>query len=335
MAVVSRLKKQVGEQSLWDHLKREAESRFDLQIHKSTPINRGWLNQKWKIETNKGTYLLKQYNRERIKKYDFDTIRNALLTQNRCLKNGIPCPELLKHEGELLHESSNGELFTVMRYMDGNLIKPGEVNPQQMKSLGYATGKLHKLLNDGILPPKKDTIFNLPSIQGRIDHWNSVLVECDEKGLEYIRPLILLQKEATNKMINEDFESMNPGWCHRDLWVDNILFSKDSVTAILDFDRLNYDFVELDIGRIIISACLHKDTLNKKAVQAFIEGYNNTNEVSLERLIKSLRLVWYMESTWWVSVMVHEGEPPKRFAHEMIWLAQNLGDLEDILSWKK
>ncbi|MFE1245441.1 phosphotransferase [Fictibacillus sp. NPDC058756] len=334
MGVVS-FEKRAAEQSLWEHLKNDAECRFDLHIYKSMPIKRGWLNQKWKIETNKGTFLLKQYNRERIKKYDHDTIRTALQTQNRCLHHGVLCPELLELGGELLHESADNELYTIMRFMEGNLIKAGKADPQQMKSLGSAAGKLHKLLNDGTLPPKKETVFNLPSKQDRIDYWNSVLLECDEKDLTELRPLILFQKEATRKMVKEDFENLTPGWCHRDLWVDNILFSMDSVTAILDFDRMNYDYLELDIGRIIISACLHNDTLNREAVHAFIEGYCHTNELSLERLIKSLKLVWYMESTWWISVIEHEGEPPKRFAHEMNWLAQHLGKLEEILAWKK
>lgn len=42
-----------------------------------------------------------------------------------------------------------------------------------------------------------------------------------------------------------------------------------------------------------------------------------------------------MESTWWVSVDPHEGEPPKRFQHEMVWLAQHLEKLEKMLCWKK
>lgn len=334
MDVVS-LEKQTAERFLWEDLRKDAEDRFDLYINKNMPIKRGWLNQKWKIETNKGTFLLKQYNKERIKKYELDTIRTALQTQNRCFNHGVPCPELLEHGGVLLHQTSNGELYTIMRFMEGNLISAGNAKREQMKSLGSAIGRLHGLLNDKTLPPKKETMFNMPSIQDRIDYWDSVLLECDAKGLTELRPLILLQKEATSKMLKEYFDNLTPGWCHRDLWVDNILFSSDAVKAILDFDRMNYDFLELDIGRIIISACLHNDTLNREAVQAFIEGYCHTNELSLERVIKSLSLVWYMESTWWISVIEHEGEPPKRFAHEMIWLSQNLGKLEELLVWKK
>ena len=56
---------------------------------------------------------------------------------------------------------------------------------------------------------------------------------------------------------------------HRDLWVDNFLFYNDKVSAILDFDRMDYDYVELDIGRTVISCALHDGVLNKSLVASF------------------------------------------------------------------
>ncbi|MFG6496481.1 phosphotransferase [Fictibacillus sp. UD] len=320
---------------LWEHLKEEVQTRFGFQVMKSTQINRGYLNQKWKIETDQGIFLVKQYNKERIKKYDLKTIHTALRTQNRSFLADIPCPELLSNEGNLLHKSSSGELFTVMRFMKGSLIKPGEASPEQMESLGQEIGKLHRLLNDGTLPAKSKTVFQIPALQDRLDYWGSVGIQCEEQDLDHLRTLIELQRKATINMGTLQLEHLTPGWCHRDLWVDNLLFSGENITAILDFDRLDYDFIELDIGRIIISTCLHDDTINVEAVHAFLKGYGNTNKLSIERLVLSLKLVWYMESTWWVSVELHEGEPPKRFQHEMVWLAQHLDELEKMLGWKK
>ncbi|KZE68868.1 hypothetical protein AWM68_00920 [Fictibacillus phosphorivorans] len=323
------------ENSLWEHLKEEVQTCFGFQINKDTPIKRGYLNQKWKIETDRGVFLVKQYNKERLKKYELETIQTALHTQNRAFQRDIPCPELLSYRGNLLHESSNGERFTVMRFMEGSLIDPGEAAPEQMESLGQEVGKLHRLLNDGTLHPKSDTVFQIPSLKDRLEYWESVLLQCEERGLDEYRTRINLQKQATLNMKTIPFEHLTPCWCHRDLWVDNLLFSNENISAILDFDRLNYDFIELDIGRIIISTCLNQDTLNVEAVHAFKKGYNNTNKLSIERLVTSLQLVWYMESTWWVSVIPHEGEPPKRFQHEMMWLAQHLNELEKMLVWKK
>lgn len=325
----------ISNESLWTHLKEEAEARFGFEVDKCTPINRGWLNQKWKIETNQGVFLIKQYNKERMKKYDLQMIQSTLQTQNRLFSLGLVCPELLSYKGDLLQKSTEGERFTVMRFMEGMLNPPGNVSSEQMHSVGKEIGKLHALLNDGTLEAKSETVFKVPSIAERVEYWQSEINKCDEQGLDHVRSLMELQMAATLAFNIELFGNLTPGWCHRDLWVDNLLFSGDYISAILDFDRMNYDFLELDIGRLIISTCLQNNTLNRKAVQAFLKGYNNTNELSVERLVKALKLVWYMESTWWIDVTPHEGEPPKRFQQEMVWLARHLQQLERMMDWKK
>ncbi|WP_153239122.1 phosphotransferase enzyme family protein [Fictibacillus phosphorivorans] len=325
----------ISNESLWTHLKEEVETRFGFEVDKGTPINRGWLNQKWKIETNQGVFLIKQYNKERMKRYDLSTIQSALHTQNRLFSQGIACPELLMYKGELLQKSSQGERFTVMRFMEGSLVSPVNLMSKQIQSLGEEVGKLHTLLNDGTLSAKSETLFNIPSIEERVEYWQSEIHKCDEQGLDHIRSLMDLQKTATLALDLKQFNNLTPGWCHRDLWVDNLLFSEDHLSAILDFDRMNYDFLELDIGRLIISTCMKNNTLNREAVQAFLKGYNNTNELSVERLVISLRLVWYMESTWWIDINPHDGDPPKRFQQEMVWLARHLQQLENMMNGEK
>ncbi|MED1864880.1 phosphotransferase [Fictibacillus nanhaiensis] len=322
-------------ESLWTSLKKETEARFALKVEECTRINRGWLNQKWKIKTDQGVFLIKQYNKERMKRYDLQTIRSALHTQNRMFSKGLACPELLSYKGDLLQNSAEGERFTVMRFMEGMLNPPGNVSCEQMHSVGEEIGKLHALLNDGTLAAKSETVFKVPSIAERVEYWQSEINKCDEQGLDHVRSLMELQMAATLAFNIELFGNLTPGWCHRDLWVDNLLFSGDYISAILDFDRMNYDFLELDIGRLIISTCLQNNTLNRKAVQAFLKGYNNTNELSVERLVMSLKLVWYMESTWWIDVTPHEGEPPKRFQQEMVWLARHHEQLENMMKCGK
>ncbi|MGA4720919.1 phosphotransferase [Fictibacillus nanhaiensis] len=326
----------ISNESLWTHLKEEVETRFGFEVDKKgTPINRGWLNQKWKIETNQGVFLIKQYNKERMKRYDLSTIQSALHTQNRLFSQGIACPELLVYKGELLQKSSQGELFTVMRFMEGSIVSPGNLTSSQIQSLGEEVGKLHTLLNDGTLSAKSETLFKIPSIEERVEYWQSEIHKCDEQGLDHIRSLMDLQKTATLALDREQFNNLTRGWCHRDLWVDNLLFSENQLSAILDFDRMNYDYLELDIGRLIISTCLQNNTLNRKAVQAFLKGYNHTNELSVERLVISLKLVWYMESTWWIDIHPHEGEPPKRFQQEMVWLARHQHGLKKELEKRR
>jgi homoserine kinase type II len=38
------------------------QSLFNLKVEFSEEVNRGWLNLKWKIKTNRGDFLVKQFS---------------------------------------------------------------------------------------------------------------------------------------------------------------------------------------------------------------------------------------------------------------------------------
>lgn len=129
-----------------------------------------------------------------------------------------------------------------------------------------------------------------------------------------------------------DFDLNKAGWAHRDLWVDNLLFEEKKISAVLDFDRMKYDYPQLDIARAIISGALNEYELNVSLVQAFIEGYSEQHLIEKRSIIISLRMLWFMESTWWItsSMDLHSG-PSERFAKEMLWLSENQKELEFML----
>lgn len=142
---------------------------------------------------------------------------------------------------------------------------------------------------------------------------------------------IELQLRATEDINIEIFESLQLGWAHRDLWVDNLLFNDSQLTAILDFDRLNYEYPQLDVARAVMS-CALDDSLDVSLASAFIEGYSVERSVTDGYLTNSLHLLWYMESTWWINAnMDQHSQPPARFAKEMTWLAENRNNLRGLL----
>ncbi|MGR3778733.1 phosphotransferase [Bacillus paramycoides] len=315
-------------------LKEECENLFDLKIRKVTPINRGWLNLKWKLETDTGVYVLKQYNKDRYKLYDPDLLLQALQQQQRLHNNGVHCPKLLTHKNDILHTSKCNERFIVLEHKEGEIVSPGKVNKKQINSLGQMIGSMHKLLNDGSLIKGKNTQFVPPAQENRLLHWENKIKEANQLGKQDILPFIKLQKEVTKFVDTEPFQASIKGWAHRDLWVDNFLFHKDNVSAILDFDRMGYDYLDLDIGRAIISCALDDGKLNMELVVSFLEGYRKELDFSAGRIVQSIQMLWYMESTWWIHTNIDQHSvPPMRFAEEMIWIAENYGELHNVLAY--
>ncbi len=296
----------IVEETILDDLIKTFHHLFDLNVLESTPIKRGWLNLKWKITTDSGQFLLKQYNEKRYKMYNTEDLLFVFTQQVRLYNKGIRCPNLLSHNENILLESKNGERFMVMEFCQGKVISPGKANVHQMYDLGKETGKMHRLLNDGTLDIKDNPKFIPPCREERLEHWDSVWKQAKETDEIQLLTYIEAQRKATEDFNMGKFESLQLGWAHRDLWVDNLLFDNKGLTAILDFD---------------VSLAL-----------AFIEGYSEECSISEGYLTNALQLLWYMESTWWTNYYMNQHSlPPARFAKEMIWLAENQKNLSDLL----
>ncbi|MHA4413498.1 phosphotransferase [Bacillus cereus] len=317
---------------IFQELKVECETLFEFKIRNVIPIHRGWLNLKWKLETDAGDFVLKQYNQERYKMYNSDLLIQALQQQQRLHNNGVSCPKVLIYKNNVMHISKSDERFIVLEHKEGSLVSPGKVNQKEIHSLGQTIGYMHNLLNDGSLIKGENPKFVPPTKEARLKHWEDKRREVEKLGKEHILPYIKLQQEATQLVNTEQFHNSQRGWVHRDLWVDNFLFLNDKVSAILDFDRMDYDYVELDIGRVVISCALSDGVLNKSLVASFLEGYRNEVDFSVGNIVRAIQMLWYMESTWWIHAnMDQHSVPPSRFADEMNWIAENYGVLHNIL----
>lgn len=319
---------------IFQELKIECENLFEFKIRNAIPIHRGWLNLKWKLETDAGDFVLKQYNQERYKMYNSELLIQALQQQQRLYNNGVSCPRVLTYKNNVMHISKNDERFIVLEHKEGNLVSPGKVNQKEIHSLGQTIAHMHKLLNDGSLIKGENPKFVPPTKEARLKHWKDKRREAEKLGKEHILPYIKLQQEATQLVSAEQFHNSQRGWVHRDLWVDNFLFLNDKVSAILDFDRMDYDYVELDIGRVVISCALSGGVLNKSLVASFLEGYRNELDFPVGNIVRAIQMLWYMESTWWIHAnMDQHSVPPSRFADEMNWIAENYGALHNILAY--
>lgn len=318
---------------IFQELKVECETLFEFKIRNAIPIHRGWLNLKWKLETDAGDFVLKQYNQERYKMYNSDLLIQALQQRQRLHNNGVSCPRVLIYKNNVMHISKSDERFIVLEHKEGSLVSPGKVNQKEIHSLGQTIGYMHNLLNDGSLIKGENPKFVPPTKEARLKHWEEKMREVEKLGKEHILSYIKLQQEATQLVNTEQFHNSQRGWVHRDLWVDNFLFLNDKVSAILDFDRMDYDYVELDIGRVVISCALSDGVLNKSLVASFLEGYRNEVDFPVGNIVRAIQMLWYMESTWWIHAnMDQHSVPPSRFADEMNWIAENYGVLHNILA---
>jgi len=313
------------------------ERMFSIKVIEYAEINRGLLNLKWKVITNKGTLFIKQYNEERYPASNVkrtNRLNTALLIQKRLSEEGIRCPHILTSNGEVILRTKQNIRFIITEYREGGLVYAGKINCNQFHDLGIELGKIHSLVNNKI-EEKAIPRWIVPSKEQLIAEWNENWILINGRNTEYINTLLKLQKEIFENIDMSIFEGSKPGWAHSDLWCDNILFYPDSLSAIIDFDRFQYIYPELDISRAILSFALDNNCLRMDVVKAFIDGYNQFGNIAADDIIRSLKLLYCLESFWWLNNNSFSSEgPPKRFADEMAWLSINWLNLEKILRVK-
>lgn len=71
------------EELILEDLIRASHHFFGLEVIESSPIKRGWLNLKWRVTTESGQFLLKQFNKERFKLYNPEDLKFAFSQQVR------------------------------------------------------------------------------------------------------------------------------------------------------------------------------------------------------------------------------------------------------------
>ena len=89
---VGQMETIITEEMILDDLLQTFHRFFGLKVYESTPIKRGWLNLKWKVTTDSGTFLIKQYNKRRYKMYNPEDLSFACAQQVRLYYQGLACP---------------------------------------------------------------------------------------------------------------------------------------------------------------------------------------------------------------------------------------------------
>jgi homoserine kinase type II len=303
---------------------------WGLNILDFTIVDLGYMNLKWILKTDHGDFFAKQYNKSRYPEHMVEGLEISLNHQNTLYNSGIPCPELYTHNGKYVIKSTNDERFVLMKFCEGHNLKAGTANEQQMFHLGQIIGKMHMILNSNNrinIPLHWDVRTKESMFENWKERWNEAIrIDCQST---------LSTLDTQRKIIEKNdvhiFSDCEIGWSHWDLFADNILFKNNLVSAILDFDRINYVYREFDISRPLLSFCIENGKIHLGCVAAFVKGYREFQPLSNQKLVRSFKLTWWKEAEW-VSVKMQNSAVIKRFNEENVWVGDHWDHLEDIFA---
>lgn len=308
---------------------------YGITYNQIIPVTGGLLNKKWKIITEKGELLVKQYSAKRFRKEQIERIESALKRQILLERSGVPCPFIWQNEGRSIRWLGDTTAYMVMDFLPGRLEKSNTITITQMHSLGSACAVMHKTFSQLPEPSvKKLPVYGGYTIDLLWENFNSRMMKCPaETHVEYRNALLAL--EPILKQLREDFfDRFHKGFTHEDFHSGNILFDENGVSAIIDFDRNCYSYIWHDIGRAILSFALEGNRMNAEKVEAFLEGYSQHSALTLRDIADALRLSWCIEVPWWIQPEFFGecDETPKRFKEEMLWLTKHWFEIEACIS---
>lgn len=307
---------------------------FGLEVYEIVPVTGGLLNLKWRISTDQGELLVKQYSMERFNFERIEKIEAALQRQRILEQNGVNCPFLWQTKGRVIQWLDEQTAYMVMNFCAGHTENHKTITIPQMVSLGNTCASMHQAFAK--LPANKSSrlpVFGGYTLDLLWDNFYSLSSEHQEELPEEYRKALMEQEAILKQLDRSFFASFPRDFAHEDFQPGNILFLEDCVSAVVDFDRNCFSYVWHDIGRAILSFAFSEDWLNEEKIQAFREGYSQYSMLTPGDIVNSLRLTWCIESPWWIQpgFFGECEETPKRFREELVWLTRNWFELEALL----
>lgn len=317
-----------------DDIIADLKESYGITCSEINQVTGGWLNQKWKVSTDKGELLVKKYNNERFSSKQLEKIESALQRHIILEKNYIPCPFIWQYRGRAIRLLNDETAYMVMDFCSGKTEDVYTITMPQMHSLGSTCGLMHKALSELPLPLDKSlSVYGGYTMDLLWDNFNSCMMKCStEVNVEY-REALLATEPILKQLGNDYFEKFSKGFAHEDFHSGNILFDVNCVSAVIDFDRSCFSYIWHDIGRAILSFALEGNVMNVEKVGAFLQGYSQHSLLTLPDIVDALRLTWCIEIPWWIQPEFFGecDELPKRFKDEMLWLTEYWFELESIL----
>lgn len=311
-------------------IRADLKAHFGIEFHQMHPVTGGLLNQKWKIVTEQGELLVKQYSTKRFDRAKLERIESALERQVLLEAQGVPCPRLWQRQGRILRWIDEETVYMVMEFCVGRTQPAAATTLAQMRSLGSACARMHQAFSRLAVPPEPA----LPVSGG----YTLELLRAPRADCPVDAPAAYWQaRAALEPMIQAldpgSFDRFHLGYAHEDFHSGNILFEEDGVSAIVDFDRNGYSYPAHDIGRALLSFALEGQRLNTAKVRAFADGYAQHAPLTMQDLADALRLTWCIEQVWWIQPQYFGpcSATPQRFREEMQWLTGHWPDLDTLM----
>ncbi len=234
-------------------------------------IEEGIENSNYFLSVNKKKFILTIYEK-RVKPEDLPFFSNLMSSLN---KSNFKCPSPIINKQNKTITHFEGKKLMIVSFLEGKAKQ--NLSPINCKSVGIEVARMHKITKD--FKFKRENDLSIKSWRGLFD---SVKDKCSK-----------IHKDLP-KLIDENLRDVEKKWpknlprgiIHADLFHDNIFFTQDKFSGIIDFYFSCEDFLAFEIAICFNALCFDglKENLSFNVTKAknFIDGYTSIRKLTEE-----------------------------------------------------
>jgi homoserine kinase type II len=224
-------------------------------------ITEGVENTNYFINTLEQDYILTIYEK-RVDENDLPFFINLL---SNLSENKFPCPKPIANKNNEKINKIKNKNAALVTFLNGQ--SKNKITSEECFEIGKITAQLHEIT-------KKFNISRKNNLS--IESWQNIFEKIVKQKIDLDENIIKKTKSYLNFLEDKWPKNLPQGIIHADLFPDNIFFTKNKVSGIIDFYFACNDFFAYEIAICINSICFdNNSTFNMTKAKNLIDGYSS------------------------------------------------------------
>ena len=229
-------------------------------------ITEGVENTNYLIKTSEQDYILTIYE----KRVDENDLPFFIKLLSYLSENKFPCPKPIANKNNEKINRIKNKNAALVTFLNGQ--SKNKITSEECFEIGKITAQLHEIT-------KKFDINRKNNLS--IENWDSIFEKTIKQKIDLDESIIKKAKNYLNFLKDKWPKNLPQGIIHGDLFPDNIFFTNNKVSGIIDFYFACNDFFAYEIAICINSLCFdNNSTFNMTKAKNLIDGYTSIRTLS-------------------------------------------------------
>jgi homoserine kinase type II len=229
-------------------------------------ITEGVENTNYFIKTSEQDYILTIYE----KRIDENDLPFFMALLSSLSENKFPCPKPIANKNNEKINKIKNKNAALVTFLNGK--SKNKITSEDCFEIGKITAQLHEIT-------KKFKISRKNNLS--IESWQNIFEKTIKKKIDLDESIIKKTNNYLSYLKGKWPKNLPEGIIHADLFPDNIFFTKNKVSGIIDFYFACNDFFAYEIAICLNSICfVNNSTFNMTKAKNLIDGYSSIRSLS-------------------------------------------------------